>query len=128
VHGDTELLFDRLDAFADSETRGGELQVPDMLDDLPGKLVTFSGASLSGHQTGETGTFESRLDLIEGWARDGERGGHLDDGQALDAMASQHLVAYLEQISGVEERVLAKQGVGDGRGGGVESAGALEFQ
>jgi hypothetical protein len=43
-------------------------------------------------------------------------------------MTSQHLVPHLQQVFGIEERILAKKNVRDCGWMRVESAGAFEFQ
>ena len=47
-------------------------------------------------------------------------------GSAVDLMAAHHLVADLNEIPGVEERVAAEQGIADGFGVRVERAVARQ--
>src|SRR5258708_26671239 len=127
MNGDAELLLYGLDAFDGSQARRGSLQVPDVLDYFVGQLVPLLGAALLGQQARQATASECDLCLIEGWARDTEYRGDIDDRSAFDAVAPQHLVAHLQQVFGVEERALAEQSVGDGGGGRVEGAGAFEL-
>ena len=55
-------------------------------------------------------------------------GSHIDDRSAFHAVAAQHLVAHLQQVFGIEERILAEQSVGDRGRVRVEGTGAFELQ
>lgn len=125
MNGDTELLLYGLDAFDGGQAGRGSLQAPDVLDYFVGQLVPFLGAARLRQQARQASVFEFGLCLIEGGARDSECRGDLDDRSTFDAVTPKHLVAHLQQVFGVEERILAEQSVGDGGGVRVEGAGAF---
>jgi hypothetical protein len=84
--------------------------------------VTAFGTPLARQQTGKSGRLQGILGLVKGWPRNAEGRRNLADGDAVGLMAPHHLVAHLDQVFRVEERVAGEQGIADGVGMAVEDA------
>jgi hypothetical protein len=127
VNRDPKVSLNGLDASNGRQPRVGA-QGPHILDDLGGQLVPFLGATLLGQQATQAAFLESSLSLIDGGARNAERGRHIDDRRSFHAVSAKHLVANLEKIPGVEEWILFEQTVGNSVGVRVEGAGSPQFR
>jgi hypothetical protein len=112
VHFDRKLFLNSLDTGDGRQTRIGCAQVAHKLDDLLGKLVSFLGSTTFWKQTTQASLFERQLSLVNGGTRNAEVGRYVDDRVPLDAVPTQHLVADLKKILGVEEWILVEQCVG----------------
>jgi hypothetical protein len=63
-----------------------------------------------------------RLRFVEGWPRHPEVHGNFADQLAIHLVAADHLVAHLDKVGGVEERIVGEQCVANRFGTGVECA------
>ena len=81
--------------------------------DLVGQFVRLRRAPFVGHQAGDPMFLEGFQRLIEGGPGETESRRGASYRMALALHAAQHLVLDLDQISGIEEAALDKQGIGD---------------
>ena len=128
MNRDPKVVLNGLDASGGRQPRVGGAQGPNILDDLGGQLVPFLGPAMLGQQATQAAFLESSLRLIDRGARNAERGRHIDDRDSFHAVSTQHLVANLEKILGVEERILFEQTVGNSVGARVEGAGSPQLR
>jgi len=84
--------------------------------------------TLFWQEPGKTGFIEACLRLIEGRARNSKDRCSVKNRHSFGGVAPQHLVANLQKIPGIEERVLFEQGICDGIRVRVERARLPEFQ
>ena len=122
MHLDAEARLDRIETLRRCQLGALRFESDDERDHLGGHLVTAFGASPVRQQTGEPGALQGALRLVEGRPGDAECLGSLADRNAIYLVASHHLVAYLNQVLRVEERIAGEQGIADGFGIGVEHA------
>ncbi len=123
---DVEPILDGSQAFRRGELGVVGFDLGDEGDDLGRDLVSFFGAARFGHEAGQTSVRERGLGLVEGGPRDAAGPRCVADRQTVDLMTSDHLVAQLDQISGIEERMADEQGILDGIGMRIEGVVACE--
>jgi hypothetical protein len=128
VNRDPKVVLNGLDASDGRQPRVGGAQGPHILDDLGGQLVPILGPTVLGQQATQAAFLESSLSLIDGGARNAERGRHIDDRDSFHAVSAQHLVANLEKVLGVEEWILFEQTVGNSVGARVEGASSPQLR
>lgn len=128
MDGNSEVFPNRLNALDSGHCRFCFPQTRYVVENLGGHLVAPLGTTLTGQQSSQAGPAESTLRLIERGPRYSKRSGRLENRYRLDAVPPQHLVADLEKISGIEERVVFEQRIGNGFRVWIESAGAFQFQ
>ena len=86
------------------------------------ELVGLSRSGLVRQQPRKAARFEGPDGLVTSRARQAEAGGAAGDRQALHAHRAQHLVLDLQQVPGVEERLLDEARVADPFGMPVETS------
>jgi hypothetical protein len=84
------------------------------------------GAALSGQQTGQPSRRQRRLRLVEGRPRHPEVCCYRADHLAVHLVAANHLVAHLDQIGRIKERIVSEQRITNGFGMGIERAVASQ--
>ena len=89
-------------------------------NDLGRDLVAALGTAPARQQTGEPTSLQCVLGFVEGRSGDAERRRCFADGKAVDLMAPHHLVAHLDQVLCIEERIAGEQNIANGRGIGIE--------
>ena len=122
MHLDAEVLFDRAETLQRRQRGVLGLEFGDEGDHLGGDLVTAPGAPLARQKAGKAGGLQGGLGLVVGRSGDAEGCGDIADGDTVGLMAPHHLVAHLDQVSGVEERIGDEQRVADSFGMGIERA------
>jgi hypothetical protein len=128
VNRDPKVVLNSSDASDGRQPRVGGAQGPHMLEDLGGQLVPFLGPTVLRQQATQATFLESSLSLIDGGARNAERGRHIDDRDSFHTVSAKHLVANLEKILRVEEWILFEQTVGNSVRVGVEGASSPQLR
>src|SRR5262249_48030455 len=82
-------------------------------DHLVGELVGPPRAGASGYLPQQAMASEGGSGLVERRPGEPELASRLDDREAIDPDAPQHLVLDLHQVAGIEEVAVAERGVGD---------------
>jgi hypothetical protein len=113
VNRDTELLLNSLNTSGSRQFGFDCSQSPHILDDLGGQLVTFFGSAMQGEQPAQAGFQKCCVGLIDSWARNAKLGSYIDDRDPLHVVPTQHLVANLKEIFGIEEWILFEESVGN---------------
>lgn len=114
MNAQAKAVCDDLEACGGGKRWLRSLQLQDVVDHFGGEFVGALGAAPLRYQAVETSFVESHQGLVKGRARDAESSGGGNDRETLGEMTTQHLVAGLEQISGIEERVFFEERVSDG--------------
>jgi hypothetical protein len=128
VDRNSEIFLNCLNALDSGHRRFCRFQTCYVVENIGGHLVPTLRSTLTGQQSRQASPIECILRQVEGGARDSKRGGGIENRHGLGAVPSQHLVADLEKIPGIEERVLFEKRIGDGFWMWIESAGALQLQ
>ena len=123
---DAELGLDRGKALWRRQLRVGGLEIDDEGHHLVRELVTALGAPETRHKPDQTVCRKRALCFVESRPREAKGGRDVADGDAIDTVASDHLVADLHQILGVEERIASEQSISDSVGIWIERAVARQ--
>ena len=95
-------------------------QLKDKIHHFAGQLVSSLRTTLVRKQAEDSVLLEGRLRLVEGGAREPEGACRFADGVAVHVNLAQHLVLDLQQVVGIEEIAVLKQGVTDRLGLWIE--------
>jgi hypothetical protein len=83
------------------------------LEDFVGQFVRLFRPALVRQQARQALASKRGLSDVEDRSREAERSGRVDDRACPDLHTAQHLVFDLEQVVGIEEGAVAKQGIDD---------------
>jgi hypothetical protein len=114
MHFDTEPSIDGSDTPRRGQIGLFGLEVGDEVYHLRGDLMAAFWSARPRYEAGRPRCRYRTLSLIEGGARDTEGGRGVADGHPLGIVTTDHLVADLNEVLGVEERVAREERVADG--------------
>lgn len=125
VDRNSEVFLNRLNAPDSGHCWLCRPQARYVVENIAGHLVATLGTTLTGQQSSQASPAESTLRLIERGPRDSKGSRRIENRHRLGAVPPQHFVADLKKISGIEERVLFEQRIGNSFWVWIESAGAF---
>ena len=114
MHFNAELSIDGSDTLRRGQIGLFGFEVGDEVYHLGGDLMAAFWSSRPRYEAGQARCRYRTLGLIDGGARDTEGCRDVADGHALSIVTTDHLVADLNEVFGVEERVAREERVADG--------------